>query len=118
MISEDHPLKLKLSGLELATRVRFTKSDAKVPVSGLCNLPPELLLNLQTSNQDGLWVREDLLHFGADMWAVGCVMFTLLAGYAPFDEGGVLPTLFRIFKTFGTPSHLDLIGQGSFQELA
>jgi len=95
------------------------KSDLKVPVSGLCNLSPELLLNVQITDQEGFVVREDLLHFGADMWAIGCVMFTILAGYAPFDEDGVLPTLFRIFKTFGTPTHLELIGQdSSFSELA
>lgn len=90
-----------------------------MPFSSLCNLSPELLLNVQRTDQDGFVVREDLLHFGADIWAIGCVMFTVLAGYSPFDEDGVLPTLFRIFKTFGTPTHLDLIGQdSSFSELA
>jgi hypothetical protein len=49
------------------------------------------------------------------MWAVGCIMFTVLTGYAPFVEDGVLPTLFRIFKTCGTPTHLDLIGQNTAQ---
>ena len=64
-------------------------------------------------------MREDLFHFGADMWAVGCLMFTVLTGYAPFVEDGVLPTLFRIFKTCGTPTHLDLIGKNTAQsELA
>jgi serine/threonine protein kinase len=44
------------------------------------------------------------------MWAIGCVFFTVLAGYAPFDEDGIYPTLFRIFKTCGTPQQNELMG--------
>jgi serine/threonine protein kinase len=44
------------------------------------------------------------------MWAVGCIFFNLLSGYAPFDEGIAIATLLRIFKTCGTPSPQYLVG--------
>lgn len=37
------------------------------------------------------------------MWSVGCFFFTLLTGYAPFEEDTVMATILRIFKTCGTP---------------
>ena len=41
------------------------------------------------------------------MWAIGCIFFTLLAGFHPFEEDQLITVLLRIFKTCGTPA-LDL----------
>ena len=38
------------------------------------------------------------------MWAVGCILFTFLAGYQPFEEDQLISVLLRIFKTCGTPA--------------
>jgi serine/threonine protein kinase len=41
--------------------------------------------------------------FAQDIWAVGCILLSLLLGQAPFHETTALGTLLSIFKLFGTP---------------
>ncbi|XP_074111162.1 polo like kinase SAK [Cotesia typhae] len=43
----------------------------------------------------------------ADLWSLGCLLYTLLVGKAPFDSGGVRSTLALIAKGYYTlPSYL------------
>ena len=47
--------------------------------------------------------------FSSDIWSVGCIFFRMLTGYHPFKEDSFLGTLFRIFKTLGTPTMTDFL---------
>ena len=68
-------------------------------------MAPEILLSLY-NNPSGIdldWIRANYATQESDMWALGTVLFTLLAGYHPFDEDQLIAVLLRIFKTCGTP---------------
>ena len=58
------------------------------------NMPPEVLIPECAIS--------DLAKI--DVWSLGCIMFELLTGYHPFREQTKIGILYRIFKTFGTPT--------------
>ena len=78
------------------------KARSHVPTYKLADwhsLPPELLVS--DTHTDGQVVCSPCI----DMWALGCIMFEMLASAPPFKEQFRIAVLFRIFRTFGTPSN-------------
>ena len=54
----------------------------------------------------------------ADVWSVGCMLYTLLVGRPPFDTTGVKSTLNKvIIAEFEMPDHLSVEGQHLIQSL-
>ena len=80
----------------------------KVKENCLGHLAPELILKLYKASGSGgidmSWVRANLATQNSDMWAVGCILFTLLAGYHPFEEDQMISVMLRIFRTCATPA--------------
>lgn len=79
--------------------------DGSKRVTSYGHLAPEILLFLfdQPQCSDLDWIRANLSSSKSDMWALGTILFTLLAGYEPFEEDQLIAVLLRIFKTCGTP---------------
>lgn len=75
------------------------------PVVSYGHLSPEILLRLfeEPELADTDWIRANMATRQADMWALGTILFTILAGYQPFEEDQLIAVLLRIFKTCGTP---------------
>jgi serine/threonine protein kinase len=49
---------------------------------------------------------EDLMGQAADIWSAGIILFVLLAGFLPFDEGSMVELFSKIVKAdFRFPSH-------------
>ncbi|CAH1647676.1 unnamed protein product [Spodoptera littoralis] len=79
----DHDVQIKIGDFGLATRFTYTK-DRKQKYCGTPNyMAPEILTSHGHS-------------YKADIWSIGCLMYTLLVGTPPFDAPTVEDTYRRI----------------------
>jgi polo-like kinase 4 len=54
----------------------------------------------------------------ADMWSLGCMLYTMLVGTPPFDTNAVRSTLDRVIQaTYDLPSHLSPEARDLIQSL-
>lgn len=72
-------------------------SKTNYQILSYSNLAPEILLQLDSEN--GIMVT-----YASDIWSVGCILFSLISNYEPFEEQSAIATLLRIFKTCGIPN--------------
>lgn len=67
---------------------------------------------MRTDYSEGLVISREIAMRGphgleADVWSVGCMLYTLLVGRPPFDTHGVKNTLSKvILGEFQLPAHL------------
>ncbi|ESP01233.1 hypothetical protein LOTGIDRAFT_112005, partial [Lottia gigantea] len=92
-------MELKIADFGLATRLDF-EGEKKMTVCGTPNyIAPEVLLKKGHS-------------FGADIWAIGCVMYALLVGRPPFETSTLKETYLRISENIYTlPNSLSTIAK-------
>ena len=83
------------------------------------HLAPEIILYMfeLSCDPDLDWIRANLSTQSADMWSVGCIFFTMLAGYEPFGEEQLISVLLRIHKTLGLPNKELHVSYRNFLEL-
>lgn len=87
-------MEVKIGDFGLATKVEF-EGDRKKTMCGTPNyIAPEVLDKVGHS-------------FEADVWAVGCILYTMLVGRPPFETESLKETYTRIKRTsYSLPSHL------------
>ena len=57
--------------------------------------------------------KQSSYSFPADLWAAGCLFYSLITGTPPFDQAGKIPTNFNLFCLSTNSSHyLALLSQG------
>ena len=94
MITSDK--KVKIGDFGLATRIQ-SASERHVT---MCGTPNFISPEVATRSTHGL---------EADVWGLGCLLFTLLVGRPPFDTAGVRSTLTRVVMAdYSLPGHLQL----------
>ena len=104
MLTRD--MKVKIGDFGLATKM---SSPAERHVT-MCGTPNFISPEVATRSSHGL---------EADVWGLGCLLYTLLVGRPPFDTAGVRSTLTKVVMAdYSLPDHLglshevrDLIGQ-------
>ena len=104
MLTRD--MKVKIGDFGLATKI---SSPAERHVT-MCGTPNFISPEVATRSSHGL---------EADVWGLGCLLYTLLVGRPPFDTAGVRSTLTKVVMAdYSLPEHLglshevrDLIGQ-------
>lgn len=114
---KSHNLKLKIGQVFAAQNMQLTLQkydniriiEDPESSSDFSHFSPELLLTLFEGN--GV-----IKSAKADMWSIGVLFFTFLAGYAPFAETTAIHVLLRIFKTFGTPAQQIINQSGNANE--
>ncbi|PIK37091.1 hypothetical protein BSL78_26075 [Apostichopus japonicus] len=87
-------MEVKIGDFGLATKVEF-EGDEKRTMCGTPNyIAPEVLDKVGHS-------------FEADVWAIGCILYTMLVGRPPFETESLKETYTRIKRTsYSFPSHL------------
>ncbi|EZA62672.1 serine/threonine-protein kinase polo [Ooceraea biroi] len=87
-------LQVKIGDFGLATRLEH-EGERKKTVCGTPNyIAPEVLTKIGHS-------------FEADVWSIGCIMYTLLVGKPPFETASLRETYARIKQVqYKTPTHI------------
>ncbi|XP_072763488.1 serine/threonine-protein kinase polo [Anoplolepis gracilipes] len=87
-------LQVKIGDFGLATRLEHD-GERKKTVCGTPNyIAPEVLMKVGHS-------------YEADIWSIGCIMYTLLAGKPPFETSSLKETYSRIKQVqYKTPQHI------------
>lgn len=87
-------LQVKIGDFGLATRLEYDE-ERKQTVCGTPNyIAPEVLTKAGHS-------------YEADVWSIGCIMYTLLVGKPPFETSSIRETYSRIKQVqYRTPSHI------------
>ena len=94
MITRD--MKVKIGDFGLATRIQ-SPSERHVT---MCGTPNFISPEVATRSTHGL---------EADVWGLGCLLYTLLVGRPPFDTAGVRSTLTKVVMAdYHLPDHLAL----------
>ena len=94
MITRD--MKVKIGDFGLATRIQ-SPSERHVT---MCGTPNFISPEVATRSNHGL---------EADVWGLGCLLYTLLVGRPPFDTAGVRSTLTKVVMAdYHLPEHLGL----------
>ncbi|XP_023334757.1 serine/threonine-protein kinase PLK4 [Eurytemora carolleeae] len=89
-----HDMKVKIGDFGLATQV----SNAQDRHVTMCGTPNYISPEVATRSSHGL---------EADIWGLGCLLYTLLVGTPPFDTSGVRSTLTKVVMAdYQLPSHL------------
>ena len=94
MLTRD--MKVKIGDFGLATKM---SSPAERHVT-MCGTPNFISPEVATRSSHGL---------EADVWGLGCLLYTLLVGRPPFDTAGVRSTLTKVVMAdYNLPDHLGL----------
>ena len=94
MLTRD--MKVKIGDFGLATKI---SSPAERHVT-MCGTPNFISPEVATRSSHGL---------EADVWGLGCLLYTLLVGRPPFDTAGVRSTLTKVVMAdYHLPDHLGL----------
>ena len=94
MLTRD--MKVKIGDFGLATKM---SSPAERHVT-MCGTPNFISPEVATRSSHGL---------EADVWGLGCLLYTLLVGRPPFDTAGVRSTLTKVVMAdYNLPEHLGL----------
>ena len=92
----DAQMRLKIGDFGLATRIQ-SPSERHVT---MCGTPNFISPEVATRSNHGL---------EADVWGLGCLLYTLLVGRPPFDTAGVRSTLTKVVMAdYHLPEHLGL----------
>jgi len=87
-------LHVKIGDFGLATSVNFTGERKKT----LCGTPNYIAPEILTKKGHS---------FEVDVWSIGCIIYTLLVGKAPFETKSLKETYAKIKNVeYSTPSHL------------
>lgn len=98
-------MQVKIADFGLATQL--TRPDEKHMT--MCGTPNYISPEVATRSSHGL---------EADVWGLGCMLYTLLVGKPPFDTDAVKSTLTRVVMAdYRIPSHLSDVAKDLIERL-